>query len=166
MSATTIAAGICAITVWAWEMSASWPALKKRLTACPASSTTAWSLVFIPPLVRPRACPAWPPGGLLAANPLSKVPCLLTEDGVALYDSPLICEYLDSVGDAPPLFPDHGAARWQALRNQALADGIMEAAVLARMESARPEEAARTTAIARQKAAVQRGIEALEGHVV
>jgi glutathione S-transferase len=102
------------------------------------------------------------PAGLLAANPLSKVPCLLTEDGVALYDSPLICEYLDSVGDAPPLFPDHGAARWQALRNQALGDGMMEAAVLARMESARPEEAARTTAIARQKAAVHRGLEALE----
>jgi glutathione S-transferase len=103
------------------------------------------------------------PAGLLAANPLSKVPCLLTEDGAALYASPLICEYLDSVGDAPPLFPEHGAARWQALRNQALGDGIMEAAVLARMEMMRPEEAARSTAISRQKAAVERGLAALEG---
>ena len=45
------------------------------------------------------------PAALLAANPLSKVPALLTEDGVALFDSPLICEYLDSIGDEPPLFP-------------------------------------------------------------
>ncbi|MFC7539498.1 glutathione S-transferase N-terminal domain-containing protein [Siccirubricoccus deserti] len=42
---------------------------------------------------------------LLPLNPLSKVPSLLTDDGMALYDSPVICEYLDSIGDAPKLFP-------------------------------------------------------------
>jgi glutathione S-transferase len=104
------------------------------------------------------------PAGLLAANPLSKVPALLTEDGVALFDSPLICEYLDSIGDEPPLFPDHGASRWVALRYQALADGIMDAAVLARGEITRPEEAARTAVIARQKAAVARSLALLEDH--
>ena len=72
------------------------------------------------------------PAALLAANPLSKVPCLLTQDGEALFDSPVICEYLDSIGDAPPLFPDHGATRWVALRYQALGDGMMDAAVMAR----------------------------------
>jgi glutathione S-transferase len=101
---------------------------------------------------------------LLAVNPLSKVPALLTEDGVALFDSPLICEYLDSVGDEPPLFPDHGASRWIALRYQALADGMMDAAVLARGEILRPEEAARTANIERQKAAVVRGLALLEEH--
>lgn len=104
------------------------------------------------------------PATLLAANPLSKVPCLLTEDGVALFDSPVICEYLDSLGDAPPLFPDHGGPRWTALRQQALADGIMDAAVLARMESVRPQEETRSTVITRQKSAVTRGLTVLEEH--
>ncbi|WP_419758344.1 glutathione S-transferase N-terminal domain-containing protein [Acidisoma sp.] len=104
------------------------------------------------------------PAALLAANPLSKVPALLTEDGVALFDSPLICEYLDSIGDAPPLFPDHGSSRWVALRFQALADGIMDAAVAARGEIMRPQEAARQANIERQKAAVARGLSVLEDH--
>lgn len=102
------------------------------------------------------------PAALLAANPLSKVPCLVTDDGVALFDSPVICEYLDSLGDAPPLFPDHGGQRWLALRQQALGDGIMDAAVLARQESGRPEEETRTKVISRQKAAVSRGLAMLE----
>ncbi|HEX3984783.1 MAG TPA: glutathione S-transferase N-terminal domain-containing protein, partial [Acidisoma sp.] len=102
------------------------------------------------------------PPDLLAANPLSKVPCLVTEDGVALFDSPVICEYLDSLGDAPPLFPDHGGLRWLALRQQALGDGMMDAAVLGRMESVRPAEPTRTEVIARQKAAVTRGLALLE----
>ena len=104
------------------------------------------------------------PAALLAANPLSKVPALLTEDGVALFDSPLICEYLDSIGDEPPLFPDHGASRWVALRFQALADGMMDAAVAARGEIMRPQEAARQANIERQKAAVARSLALLEEH--
>ncbi len=104
------------------------------------------------------------PPALLAANPLSKIPALLTDDGVALFDSPLICEYLDSIGDAPPLFPDHGASRWSALRLQALGDGLMDAAVLARGEILRPQEPARQAMIDRQKAAVSRGLTVLEEH--
>ena len=45
------------------------------------------------------------PADLVADNPTSKVPCLITDDGLSLYDSPVICEFLDSLGDAPPLFP-------------------------------------------------------------
>jgi glutathione S-transferase len=100
----------------------------------------------------------------LAANPLSKVPALLTEDGEALFDSPVICEYLDSIGDAPPLFPGHGASRWAALRYQALGDGMMDAGVLARGESLRPAEDARQANIDRQKAAVARSLALLEAH--
>ena len=59
---------------------------------------------------------------LLPFNPLSKVPTLITDDGVCLYDSPVICEYLDSIGDAPKLFPAPGPARWKALCQQALGD--------------------------------------------
>ena len=75
------------------------------------------------------------------ANPLMKVPALETDDGQVLFDSVVICEYLDSLGNAPRLFPPEGAARWRALRLHALADGILEAAVLTRYETfARPQE--------------------------
>ena len=66
----------------------------------------------------PTDLPASPPD-LLADNPLGKVPCLVTDDGLALFDSPVICEYLDTLGDALPMFPEHGAARWRALKQQA-----------------------------------------------
>ena len=50
------------------------------------------------------------PADLLADNPLSKVPALVTKDGTAIYDSPVICEYLDTIGSAAPLFPPTGSA--------------------------------------------------------
>lgn len=101
------------------------------------------------------------PAELLAHNPLSKVPCLVTDDGVALFDSPVICEYLDFVGRGT-LFPPGGAARWRALKQQAIADGIMDAAILRRLEMARPQEAARTAAMERHERAVTNGLDALE----
>lgn len=98
---------------------------------------------------------------LLADNPLSKVPALVTDDGMTLPDSPVICEYLDSLGGATKLFPA-GDARWPALRLAALADGIMTAAVLRRGQSLMPVEDARMGTIARQKAAVFRTLDMLE----
>ena len=103
------------------------------------------------------------PPELLAANPLSKVPALLTEDGLALFDSPVICEYLDSVGDAAPMFLRPGSpARWHALKLQALGDGILDAAVLRRGEMGRPREEARDKVMARQRSAVERSLDLLE----
>ncbi len=101
------------------------------------------------------------PGDLVGLNPLSKVPCLLTEDGLALFDSPVICEYIDFVGRGA-LFPAAGAARWRALKQQAIADGILDASVLLRQDGARPQEAARTASMARQREIVARGLDALE----
>ena len=76
---------------------------------------------------------------VVASNPLGKVPTLLTDEGMALYDSRVICEYLDHVGGGA-LFPPAGPARWRALADQALGDGILDAALLLRYEStARPE---------------------------
>jgi len=98
----------------------------------------------------------------VAINPLAKVPALVTEDGVALFDSPVICEYLDSVGDSLPMFPSHGAARWRALRFQAMADGILDASVPRRTEMLKPQDEGRAAWIARQKAAVDRTLDALE----
>jgi len=105
------------------------------------------------------------PPDLLAANPLSKVPCLITTDGVALYDSPVICEYIDSLEGTLPLFPRSGGARWKALKLQALGDGMMDAAVLRRGESLRPVEDARTANMNRQKAAIDRSLAVLEAEL-
>ncbi|MFE3836172.1 glutathione S-transferase family protein [Pseudogemmobacter sonorensis] len=73
-----------------------------------------------------------------AFNPLARVPAARMADGTVLYDSRVICEYLDEIaaaqGRAPRLFPT-GAARWRALRRQALADGLMEAGLLLRYET-------------------------------
>ena len=77
---------------------------------------------------------------LAAENPLMKIPALTTDDGQVLFDSPVICEYLDSVAGGK-VFPASGKARWTALRQQALGDGILDALILCRYEiAARPEE--------------------------
>jgi len=77
---------------------------------------------------------------IAAENPLVKVPTLVTDDGVKLFDSPVICEYLDSLHHGPRVFPAEGPARWTALRLQAAADGLMDAAILIRYENnLRPE---------------------------
>ncbi|WP_439552117.1 glutathione S-transferase N-terminal domain-containing protein [Falsiroseomonas sp.] len=95
-------------------------------------------------------------------NPLSKVPTLVTDDGVALFDSPVICEYLDSIGTAPPLFPPAGPARWNALRQQALGDGILDASQPRRREIALPQDEGRRSYIELQQGKVTRAVDALE----
>ncbi|WP_414164659.1 glutathione S-transferase N-terminal domain-containing protein [Superficieibacter sp. BNK-5] len=73
-------------------------------------------------------------------NPLAKVPALRTESGICLYDSRVICEYLNARAQGD-LFPQKGEARWRSLARQALGDGLIDAALLARYEfSARPPE--------------------------
>ncbi|HVY17749.1 MAG TPA: glutathione S-transferase N-terminal domain-containing protein [Rhodopila sp.] len=102
------------------------------------------------------------PADLVADNPLSKVPCLVTDDGMSLFGSQLICEYLDSLGDALPLFPEIGAVRWRALKFQSLGDGILDAAVPGRGELQKPKEAARDALIARYKTVIRRTVDVLE----
>lgn len=77
---------------------------------------------------------------IAAFNPLAKVPALQTADGLTLYDSRVICEYLNNhAGGA--LYPAQGAQRWLNLTRQALGDGLLDAALLARYEAfARPAE--------------------------
>ncbi len=99
---------------------------------------------------------------LATVNPLSKVPTLITDDGVVLYDSPVICEYLDSLGDAPKLFPADGPARWTALRRQALGDGILDATQPRRREVALPQDEGRRAYIALQQGKVSRALDVLE----
>jgi glutathione S-transferase len=112
-------------------------------------------------ITRIETNPHMSPPGLLDDNPLSKVPCLVTSDGLALFGSPVICEYLDAVGEGT-LFPPAGPLRWRALKLQAIGDGIMDAAVMRRMEQGRPAEDARTANMARQAAAVARSLDLLQ----
>jgi glutathione S-transferase len=92
-------------------------------------------------LVSISLTPVSPHEGLRSSNPVGKIPALILDDGSALYDSPVICEYLDTLAGGNRIFPAAGPSRWTALRRQALADGIMDAAVLARYEGAvRPKE--------------------------
>lgn len=84
--------------------------------------------------------PTRPNDEVARENPLVKVPALTTDDGLVLYDSPVISEYLDTLNPGPKLFPASGTARWVALRHQALADGLLDAAILIRYEGLRPKE--------------------------
>jgi glutathione S-transferase len=74
-----------------------------------------------------------------AINPLRKIPALVTDEGQVIFDSTVICEYLDRLAGGGRLIPE-GAARWRVLTNHALAQGMCEAVILVRYESAlRPE---------------------------
>ena len=66
---------------------------------------------------------------IVAHNPLGKIPTLIPDEGAALYDSRVICEYLNALAKGD-LIPQPGPARWNVLAEQSLADGIMDAAVL------------------------------------
>jgi glutathione S-transferase len=99
-------------------------------------------------------------------NPLKKIPVLVLDDGSALMDSPVICEYLNQVGGGK-FFPGMSicrpnTGRWKALGLQALADGVMDAAVAWRYEMIEPEERRNPGHIARYRASVVAGLDAFE----
>lgn len=104
------------------------------------------------------------PAALLEANPLGKVPALRLDDGRCLYDSWVICEYLDSLAPSPRLVPD-GGARFEVLRRAALADGVLDAAVTARLELLRPEAMRWAPWTDRQRRAIERGLAVMEQDV-
>ncbi|WP_339544005.1 glutathione S-transferase [Pseudomonas sp. RA_35y_Pfl2_P32] len=80
--------------------------------------------------------PVSPDAALNQDNPLGKIPALRLADGTVLYDSRVILEYLDQQHVGNPLIPREGSARWRRLTLAALADGILEAAVMIRYELA------------------------------
>ena len=79
---------------------------------------------------------------LLPRNPLGRIPTLVLPDGRVLFDSIVICEYLDTLGDAPRLVPPDGPARIDALQRHALGTGFMEMLLLWRGELGREHPAA------------------------
>jgi len=103
-----------------------------------------------------------PASGLAKDNPLGKIPALVLKDGQVLFDSPVVCEYLDSLHRRPKLIPARGKARWAALRRQALADGILDASLLRRYEGMRPANERSATWDEKQKNVVVRALDLLE----
>jgi len=96
-------------------------------------------------------------------NPLVKIPALVTDSGETLFDSRVICEYLDTLHTGRKFFPASGPQRFTALRRQSLTDGILDAAVLCRYETAvRPEALRWKDWIEGQKRKIFGGLAVLE----
>jgi len=95
-------------------------------------------------------------------NPLGKVPALVLDNGERLIDSPVIVEYLDSLHQGTKVIPPSGDARWKALKLEALADGILDAAVSRLMEMRRPANEQSKAWIEKQKTVIGRALDWLE----
>ena len=83
----------------------------------------------------------WASDAMLAANPLGKVPCLVMEGGEAVFDSRVIVEYVDTLSPVGKLIPERGRERAEVRTWEALADGLLDAAILARLERTWPGRA-------------------------
>lgn len=103
----------------------------------------------------------WEENALSSDNPIGKVPALVLDDGTALFDSRVICEYLDATGGESALFPS-GPERWAVLRTAAMGDGIMEAGVAIANERRQDEAHWSDWYIDRQKEKIARTVDALE----
>ena len=95
-------------------------------------------------------------------NPVGKIPVLVTDDGQALYDSPVILEFLDRITTPGSLIPLETKARFDALRLQSLADGILDAAILIIYESRyRPDQEPYEPWLEFQRGKIERTLDAL-----
>jgi glutathione S-transferase len=104
----------------------------------------------------------WTDTRLRDLNPLAKVPTLVLDDGRPLYESALICEYLDAHADQPRLYPPAGAARWETLLRQGLADGAMAAAGRLFAEQRKPQDERIPAMEARFRTAIDAALDVLE----
>jgi glutathione S-transferase len=96
-------------------------------------------------------------------NPLGKIPALLLDDGSALFDSRVILDYLDHLAGGGRIIPREAKGRFEALRMQALCDGVLDASLLIVYEGRyRPEDKRVPAWIERQAEKVKRGLDALE----
>lgn len=102
---------------------------------------------------------------LLSDNPLCRIPTLVLSNGEVLFNSPVICEYLDSLHDGPKLFPASGSERWFALKLQALGDGILDTNMSRRSELMRPLGGRDLDLIEHRKQALEASYTWLDDHI-
>ena len=105
------------------------------------------------------------PEAIVPFNPLGKIPALVLDDGSVLYDSPVICEYLDTEFSGGRLLPAKGPQRWRTLTRVALVDGALDAGLLARNERLRPAEKQSKESIDWQLGKMLRALDTLEKDV-
>lgn len=96
-------------------------------------------------------------------NPLAKIPALVLEDGLALFDSQVITEYLDAISPVGDLIPASPRERAVVKRWEAMADGVLDAGVAIVLEKRRPENEQSPTWMAKQQGKIERGL-ALMSH--
>jgi len=103
--------------------------------------------------------------GVAQYNPLGKVPALVTDEGETWFDSPIIAAYLEQLDIAPALLPRDARAALKVRQLEALADGVMDAALVSVREQARPPEQQSEAELLRQREKINQSLDALEGHV-
>lgn len=105
----------------------------------------------------------WAPETTIHAfNPLGKVPCLVMEDGEAVFDSRVICEYVDTLSPVGRLIPQSGRERVEVRCWEALSDGVLDAALLIRLENTQREHGERSECwLARQRRKIDEGVAAM-----
>lgn len=113
-------------------------------------------------LVRTVVSTLKPAEELFEDNPLNKLPTLVLDDGSALFDSPVICEYLDSLHEGAKLFPKAGPDRFAALRHQALGDGILDVCLMRLAERLKPENQRSPAIIASNEKKATAAVDRLE----
>lgn len=99
---------------------------------------------------------------VMQVNPIGRIPALIADDGAVLYDSNVICEYLDAYHGDARLFAKDGPRRWDVLRQLALGDGMLETGVLWRGELSRPPQQQSSAVSAAFEAKLRSGIAAVE----
>lgn len=110
--------------------------------------------------------PPWEAGNHVAdVNPLGKVPALVADDGEVFFDSPVIADYLETLGHHAPQLPATPLEAVHVHQLEALADGITDAAVVWLMETRRPADKQDATVIERQRGKVERGLAVLEKQI-
>lgn len=106
-----------------------------------------------------------PGDAIRSRNPLNKIPLLVTDDGEAIFDSVVISEYLDHLAGGGRIIPTEPKTRFRALTMQALADGVVEAAILVMYEGRYREPSQHSPRwVAMQQKKVDMGLDALEAH--
>lgn len=95
-------------------------------------------------------------------NPLGKVPVGILDAGDILFDSPVLCAYVDSLNNGPKLIPESGEERWAVLTLEALGDGLGEAVIATSQEKNKPDDKRTDAIVDRQSGKVTNALAALE----
>jgi len=103
--------------------------------------------------------------GVVQYNPLGKVPALVAGEGECWFNSPIIADYIELLNIAPAMLPQDARAALKIRQLEALADGIMDAALVSVREQARPAQQQSETELLRQREKINRGLDACEAKV-